>query len=613
MTARRTIAADGTAFRDLDHDGVMAPFEDPRLPAQRRVADLLPRLSLAEKAGLLFHTVIEVGANGTLLTQPGPIAKSATADVVRGKLVNHFNVHQLPHPRLAARWYNAVQDLAADTPHGIPVTISTDPRHGSVENMGASFAALHFSRWPEPLGLAALGDVDGAREFADIARQEYCAVGIRAALHPMLDLATEPRWARISGTFGQDPELAARLGVAWIEGFQRGELTPGSVACTAKHFPGGGPQRDGEDAHFPYGREQVYPSGAGEAHLLPFRAAVAAGVAGMMPYYGLPIGLELEGIRMPEVGFGYSRPTVTELLRDRLGFEGVVLSDWELVNDNHVGDQVLPARAWGVEHLSPSERMELILDAGCDQFGGEECVDLLVGLVSGGRVSEARLDESARRLLVAKFRLGLFDDPYVDEDAAESIVGRADFVAAGHVAQGRSVTVLSNDTAGGSPLLPLAQGVRVYVEGMDPAVVSRYAVVVRDLADAQVALVRTTAPFDPRDDLFLEKYFHQGSLDFAPGFVARMARVARECPLVLDVALDRPAVLTPLVPLASVLTATYGTGDAAYLDAITGRVPPVGRLPFDLPRSMAQVREHPSDRPGFADPLFAYGHGLPLG
>lgn len=603
---------DGTVFRDLDHDGLMAPFEDPRLPAAARVADLLPRLSLAEKAGLMFHTVIEVGAQGSVLTQPGPIAKSATAEVIKGKLVNHFNVHQLPSPRLAARWHNAVQDLAADTPHGIPVTISTDPRHGSVENMGASFAAVHFSRWPEPLGLAALRDLETAREFADIARQEYCAVGIRAALHPMLDLATEPRWARISGTFGQDPELVAQLGVAWIEGFQGGALGSASVACTAKHFPGGGPQLDGEDAHFPYGREQVYPGGAGDAHLLPFRSAIAAGVAGMMPYYGMPIGLELEGIRMPEVGFGYNRPAVTELLRDRLGFDGVVLSDWELVNDNHVGDQVLPARAWGVEDLDPSERMLLILEAGCDQFGGEECVDLLVALVREGRVSEARIDDSVRRLLLAKFQLGLFDNPFVDEDEAETVVGRTEFVAAGHVAQARSVTVLTNERVGGAALLPLSRGLRVYVEGMDPAVVNGYATVVPDLADADIALVRTAAPFEPRDDLFLEKYFHQGSLDFAPGFVARMARLARDCPLVIDVTADRPAVLTPLVPIASALTVTYGTGDAAYLDAITGSIPAVGRLPFDLPRSMAAVREHPSDQSGFTDPLFPLGHGLPL-
>ena len=241
-----------------------------------------------------------------------------------------------------------------------------------------------------------------------------------------------------------------RLGVAYLAGAQGPDLGPGSVACTAKHFPGGGPVRGGEDSHFPYGQDQVYPSGSQEAHLAPFPAAVAAGVAAVMPYYSKPVGLRLGGMDIEEVGFGYNRQVVTSLLREQLGFEGVVVSDWELINDNHVGDQVLPARAWGVEHLDPHERMERLLEAGCDQFGGEECVEVLAALVADGRVAEARVDESVRRLLTVKFRLGLFDDPYVDEEMAESVVGRADFVAAGLLAQAASVTVLAD-----AGLLPL--------------------------------------------------------------------------------------------------------------------------------------------------------------
>src|SRR5690606_35936160 len=194
--------------------------------------------------------------------------------------------------------------------------------------------------------------------------------------------------------------------------------------CITKHFPGAGPQQDGEDAHFPYGREQVYPGGRFGLHLEPFRAAIAHGTAGMMPYYGMPVGLELDGEPVPPVGFAFNRRIVTGLLRQELGFDGVVVTDWELVNGNVAQGKVLPAKAWGVEHLSPAERMLAILDAGCDQFGGEECVDLLLDLVHTGRVAEARIDDSARRLLELKFRLGLFDDPYVDEDAAEHIVGR---------------------------------------------------------------------------------------------------------------------------------------------------------------------------------------------
>ena len=613
IEATFSVTEDGVRYRDLNGNGQLDPFEDPRLPVEDRVKDLLTRMSLAEKAGLMFQTVIEAGADGTLTEGAGAISKSATTDVVLGKHLNHFNVHALDDARLAARWHNALQRLAEQAPHGIPVTISTDPRHAFIENAGASFAAKAFSQWPEALGLAALRDPALVRKFADIARQEYCAVGIRAALHPTLDLATEPRWARQSGTFGQDPGLVTELGVAYLQGFQGEVLGAESVACTSKHFPGGGPQKDGEDAHFPYGREQVYPGGRFQDHLKPFPPAIEAGTAAIMPYYGMPMALEIDGEPIEEVGFGYNRQVVTGLLREQLGYDGVVVTDWELVNDNHVGDQVLPARAWGVEHLDPLSRMEKILEAGADQFGGEECVELLLELVEQGRVTEARIDESARRLLAVKFRLGLFDDPYVDEDAAARTVGRRDFREAGYAAQAKSVTILQNGVVGSlAPALPLHPGATVYGENIAPEVLAALGTVVDRPEDADLAIVRLMAPFDPRADLFLESWFHQGSLEFRPGLVARLDRIATLCPLVLDVVLDRPAVLTPLLPFASALVASYGTSDAALLDALTGTVAPQGRLPFDLPRSMEDVRQHGEDVPGFPDPLFRFGHGLRL-
>jgi beta-glucosidase-like glycosyl hydrolase len=615
----RLTSPEGVEFRDLNGNGHMDPYEDPRLDTGARVEDLLSRLSLEEKAGLMFQTVIEAGVAGTLIEDAGRISKSPTSVVVLDKHLTHFNVHGLEDPRMAARWHNALQALAERTPHGIPVTVSSDPRHAFMENAGVSFSAKAFSQWPEPLGLAALRDVAAVREFADIARQEYLAVGIRCALHPTLDLATEPRWGRQAGTFGQDPDLVTELGVAYLQGFQGPSLGPASVACTSKHFPGGGPQKDGEDAHFPYGREQVYPGGRFADHLKPFPAAIEAGTAAIMPYYGMPVGLEVDGEPIEEVGFGFNRQVVTDLLRGRLGYDGVVVTDWELVNDNHVGGQVLPARAWGVEHLDPHGRMERILEAGADQFGGEECVEVLLDLVEQGRVTTERIDESARRLLAVKFRLGLFDDPYVDEEAAARIVGRQDFRDAGYAAQARSVTVLTNgdgaqraldDGSPGRRVLPLAPNLRIYAENVDSEAVSRHGIRVERPEDADVAVVRLLAPFEPRSDLFLESWFHQGSLDFPPGLVARLQRVAALCPLVVDVVLDRPAVLTPLLPFAAAVVGSYGTSDDALLEALTGAVPPQGRLPFDLPRSMDQVRAHPEDVPGYDDPLFAVGHGL---
>ena len=608
MPLRRSTTPDGFQYRDLNGNGKLDPYEDSRLSPDARVNDLLSRLSLEEKVGLMFHTVIEAGRDGSLLETPGAISKSPTSTVVLDKAMNHFNVHHLPEPRLAARWNNALQELAESTPHGIPVTVSSDPRHAFVENSGVSFSAAHLSQWPEPLGLGAIGDPHVVREFADIVRQEYTALGIRAALHPTVDLATEPRWARLPGTLGADPRLVGELTVAYLDGLQGRAIAPGSVACTTKHFPGGGPQKDGEDAHFPYGREQTYTAGHFEDHLEPFRVAIAKKTSAIMPYYGMPIDLEVDGEEIEPVGFGYNKQITTGLLREKLGFDGVVVTDWELVNDNHVGDQVLPARAWGVEELSAEERMLRILNAGADQFGGEECVDMLIGLVQAGVVEESRIDASVKRLLKVKFELGLFDDPFVDEDEAAEVVGNEAFRAAGHIAQAQAVTVLTNDRG----ILPLTPPRRLYLDGMGLAETTEFDIVAT-AAEADAAIVRVNAPWDARDEMFLESWFHQGSLDFSDAEVGRIEAIARQTPVILVVNLDRAAILTPFIDMPNLasLVGVFGASDAAVLDALTGRILPRGSLPLELPSSMEAVREHAPDQPGgSADALFPIGHGL---
>ena len=603
--------ADGTPYRDLNGNGAMDPFEDPRRSPEERTADLLGRLSLAEKVGLMFHTVIETGPDGTLLEGPGAISKSGTEEVVLGKSMNHFNIHGLSSAQDAARWHNRLQQLAERTPHGIPVTISTDPRHGGAQNAGTSWATSFFSLWPEPLGLGALDDPELVREWAETVRREYTAVGIRAGLHPVADLATEPRWARQRECFGQDPQLVARLVTAALEGLRGADGEP-SVQSTVKHFPGAGPQKDGEDAHFPYGRDQIYPGGRFEDHLLPFRAAIEEGAGAIMPYYGRPLGLEIDGEAVEEVGFGFNRQILTGLLRGTLGYDGVIVSDWELVNDNHVGDQVLPARAWGVEELTPPQRMQRILEAGADQFGGEECTELLLDLVRDGLVSEERVTASAGRLLLVKFRLGLFDDPYVDESTADALVGTAQSRRRGHEAQARSVVVLHDD-GGVLPLAVTGRRPRIYAEGLPEAVVAALGEQVPAPAEADLALVRIGAPFQPRDDLFLEAWFHQGGLEFPPGLAHRLDRIRAACPLILDVDLDRAAVLTGIVDRCDALTGSFGVSGAAWIDALTGAIPAQGRLPIDLPRSMEAVRRAPADVPGGTeDPLFPCGHGVQI-
>jgi beta-glucosidase-like glycosyl hydrolase len=232
------------------------------------------------------------------------------------------------------------------------------------------------------------------------------AIGLRSALHPQIDLSTEYRWARIANTMGEDADLTSKLVVAYLKGFQGDHFGPHSVTTITKHFPGGGPMENGEDSHFTYGKNQTYPGNNFEHHLIPFKAAIAAGARQMMPYYSRPIGTEYD-----EVGFSFNKGIITDLLRHELGFEGIVCSDWGLITDTTILGQDMPARAWGVEYLSELDRAARILAAGVDQFGGEQRPELIVQLVEEGRISEDRIDESVRRVLREKFVLGLFDNP----------------------------------------------------------------------------------------------------------------------------------------------------------------------------------------------------------
>ncbi|MGB4135480.1 MAG: glycoside hydrolase family 3 N-terminal domain-containing protein [Microbacterium sp.] len=579
------------------------PWLDAALPVSERVELLLGAMTLEEKAGLFFHTMIAMGEGGELSEGSDAFGIPSNRHHVHELHMTHFNLlGTVPSASELAAWHNRLQELAAQTRLGIPVTISTDPRHAFSDNPGASFNSGAFSQWPEPLGLAATHDPELVERFGDIARQEYLAVGIRAALHPQVDLATEPRWARQLQTFGEDAELSGALGAAYVRGFQGSSFGPGSVSTMTKHFPGGGPQKDGEDPHFDYGREQVYPGDNFEHHLKPFEKVFAAGGRQIMPYYGMPVGTEYE-----EVGFGFNKGVLTGLLRERFGFDGIVCTDWGLVTDQSIMGTPFAARAWGVEHLTPAERMAKILDAGADQFGGEQEPGMLIELVRSGVVAEERLDVSARRLLREKFELGLFEDPYVDVAAAEAVVGSADFRAAGDEAQRKSVTVLSNDA-----VLPFANGLRLYVEGITPEVAGRYGTVVATPAEADVAILRLQAPYEERGSAF-ENFFHAGSLDFPDGVLAHVREVAAGTPTVVDVFLDRPAILAPIVEAAGAVVATWGSSADALLDVLTGAFPAQGRLPFDVPRSMAAVVASRPDVPfDTEDPLFRFGHGLAL-
>jgi beta-glucosidase len=599
------LEVDGLQFRDLNKNGRLDPYEDWRRPVEERVEDLLARMTLEEKAGLMVHPALEMGAGGALVEEPRVFEPSpgvrmvmgpGTTDAIVHKEIRHVLTRSHDRPETLAAWNNRLQDMAAGSRLGIPVTISSDPRHGFRHDPNAtSVRAGFFSQWPEPIGLAATGDPDLVRQFGQIAGREYQATGIRTALHPMADLATEPRWGRIAGTFGEDAELAAALTAAYVEGFQgKGGLNAESVATMTKHFPGGGPQRDGLDPHNEYGKEQVYPGGNFEYHLIPFRAAIEAGTAQMMPYYGIPVGITSE-----DVGMGYNKEILTDLLREQMDFEGVICTDWGITS----------RMVWGVEELTVAQRYRKAIEAGVDQFGGDHTPEIVVELVKAGEVPESRIDESVRRLLRDKFRLGLFENPYADPEQARRVVGNPEFQAFADLAQRKSIVLLKNAAAPGGRTLPLRRGIKVYLEGIDPAIAAGYGTVVERLEAAEVAILRVQTPFETGPGFFGR--IHHGNLAFRGEALAHLQDVMRAKPTVIDVYLDRPAVMPELAEEAAALLGTFGAVDQALLDVVFGRFAPSAKLPFELPSSMDVVERQKEDLPYDSEgPLFAFGFGL---
>lgn len=593
----------GFTFRDLNKNGQLDVYEDPRQPIEARIENLLDQMTLEEKAGMLFINGAVVNEDGSIEDKPGPpgFGRSAIPQIT-DLLMNHFNLWQIPRVEAVATWHNLLQRFAEQTRLGIPITIASDPRNHFSRNI-FSMSATDFSQWCEPLGFAAMGDAELVRQFADIVRKEYLAVGIRVALHPQIDLATEPRWPRISGAFGEDAELTAQLAKAYIEGFQGKTLGTHSVACMTKHFPGGGPQKEGLDPHFEFQQGQIYPGDNFDYHLIPFEAAFEAQTAAIMPYYGIPLDQTDENVAM-----SFNKAIITSLLREKYHYDGVVCTDWGLITDYHMPDIIWPARAWGVEHLTAAERVQKALDAGVDQFGGESCPEHIIELVKTGRLSEARLDQSVRRLLRLKFQLGLFDNPFVDEANVSQVFGRPASDAAGAASQKRAMTLLKNE----DHILPLQGQPKIFVKNMDPSVASRYAEIVTGPEEADFAILRLETPWVPVEtkNPFAQS-FHHGDLDFKGEAKAEILSLLQTVPTFVVLYIDRPAVIPEISDMAKALLGEYGATDEAVLDVIFGRASPEGKLPFELPSSMEAVRKQKADVPYDSEnPLYHFGFGL---
>jgi len=618
------ITTDGLQFRDLDRDGRLTPYEDWRLTPTQRAADLMGRMTFEQKAGLLVHGTLPVSGTSYAVAPVTDLnAVVPVTDLIGQRKMTTFITRLSTTPSNIATANNLVQEIAEQQPLGIPVVISTDPRNGFSVAAGETVARVGTTAMPDPIGLAATSDPALVRQLADIVRQEYRAVGITEALSPQADIATEPRWARINGTFGSDPADASTFVEAYVEGMQAGSkgLSSQSVATVTKHWVGYGAAVNGLESHYYFGRFASFLGNNFAKHLVPFEGAFKANTAGIMPTYSILKDLVYKGTRVEQVGAGFSPFLLQNLLRGEYGFKGVIVSDFGIIGTctpnclvnrppaSHIGGDWFSAKPWGVEDKTVLERFALSINAGVDQIGGSNLPSLVVQAVQQGLLTTARVDQSAQRVLKQKFELGLFENPFVDAAAANTIAGSAAFATVGDAAQAKSLTLLKNNVQ----LLPAApaskRNVWLYGVSASAATAMGYTVVT-DLAQANLAVVRLSDPRLNRPFVgtdLTDLNFTGGEADYK----AFQAAVTAGVPTVAVPKLDRPLVLTNVVDRAGAVLANYGVSDTVLMQTIAGKRQPGGNLPFELPRSMAAVLVQFSDVPDdSAAPLFPVGYGL---
>ena len=613
------ITANGLQFRDLDRNGALTPYEDWRLTPAARAADLAQRMTLAEKAGVM---VVGSLAGNAPRGEPATAYDPAVTVRLMGEAhITHFISRLSTQTSALAAANNGVQEAAENTRLGIPAVVMTDPRHGFTELAGASVAGGQFSQWPNGVGIAALADPAFTESYAALVRDDLRAAGFALLLGPQIDLGTEPRWPRIFDTFGEDSVISAQIAAAFVRGLQGTPdgVGPGGVASVIKHFAGYSASSNGFDAHNYYGRHARLNEAEWQQHLRPFVGGLSAGPSGVMPSYSIIEELQLGGQPLEQVGAGYNRIILTDVLRGQLGFSGIILSDWAITADcsqrcrdgSPAGEPPSFAdvsTAWGVEGLDRTQRFAKALNAGMDQFGGVDDPSPIVTAVQQGLVSEARIDQSVLRILTQSFALGLFENPFVDPAAAAANIGTAEELARGRAAQAESMVWLE------SPANPVWQpGAKVVLFGLSPDAARAAGLVpVTDPTEADFAILRTRSPSEVLHPGYVFGSMHQeGSLAFPADHpaLAFMATLPANLPLAADVQLDRPAILTPFSARAQYLLGSFGAGDAALLAVLSGAANPRGRLPFELPSSMAAVEaQRPGAAADSADPLYRLGY-----
>ena len=639
----KILEENGLQFKDLNRNGKLDKYEDWRLSNNERALDLLSKMSIEDKVGFMlistarlksdqsnnptsamineanvssdFNEEDQVQQFNMFTKKPLPVPMMMAAGTTKGVTkfhLRHFIFRANVSAKITAEWTNKLQALCESDGLGIPAIIASNPRNHITKDasIGLSVGKTVFSTWPGELGLSAMRDLKLVREFADIARQEWQAVGLRKGYMYMADLSTEPRWQRIEGTFGEDANWTAKMITEIVLGFQGTKLSNQSIAMTTKHFPGGGAGVGGQDPHFSWGKFEHFPGKMFQNNLIPFKAAIKAGTSAIMPYYSIPQDTKYE-----QIAYAYNKAVIKDLLRDSLHFTGIINSDTGPI-------EMMP---WGAENLSIVERYQKTLEAGVNLYSGTADPTKLLETVQSGKVAIKLVDNSVYRLLMEKFQLGLFENPYVDEAAAEKIVGNAQFQAKADLAMRKSIVLLRNE----SKTLPIKPKTKVYLESYFQKTGGKASNIYSNEKNTNtIEFVKT-----PEEADLIVVWINPGAKslfqsDGSPLLLSLsknavdinyINQLTAKKTTVLAINYTNPWVIDEIYNDADKknikgVIATFGTTLDALIDVLTGKFNPSGKMPFTTPISEAVVEKQLSDVPGFLKGsdygLFKFNEGI---
>ena len=600
---KEIIEVDGYRFKDLNDNGVLDAYEDWRLSPQERAENLLSLMTAEQKAAQMVHLTLVTQKDSWFnknnvgfalvyeyIFEPEEEEDGEESDETQTPISSARN---------AAMRTNEIQELSESSELGIPVIFSMDTEAGAAFVKDATYL-------PDEINQGAAGDAELVTRLNEVLKEELMAVGVRMALSPDADLITDPRWGRNQECYSEDVETVETMIAAAVKALQ-GEngLDENSVMATVKHFPGAGAQTNGVD-----GSPLTISEDSIDLHLAGFKAAIDADVAAVMPY-GYSTVPYLGGDAVDNSA-DQSAAVMTDLLRGELGYEGIIQTDWGL---NFVG----------------------AANAGADVLGGAG-VRSTAQLVDG--VDEALLTDACRRILIAKFQMGLFENPYVDEEAAEEIIGSDEHKAVAKEAAAKSFTLVKYENAASladqSFIVAgeLASDVRCLNSGWtakEPVEIAGTSILtaLQEKAGADNVTYITSAEEVPADLSGVTAVVVVGeksgthdpawgaaTLEFPEEQTALINALDKAgANVVAVVVMNRAYVLTPIVDAADSVLVVYRPGVTcgaeAVADCLFGETAITGRLPFQIPESMEQVLSQREDMPkDIENPLYEYGFGI---